>query len=480
MKSGVTAADARIQRKLGLGPRPNDPLDLDLETWLDMQLDAEPDWRALNSVTDMSEQIVPWPGELSWSREERVARLQKLRRGREELDASNLPEHERGKQARMLDRQYQCKDMDQQKFANGCIYGRDQVNRRLANFWFNHFTVADNGHLTVNMMMNHYEDAVFGMLKESFGDMLYASTTHLAMLSYLDNIDNRGENSKHARECGCFSGINDNLGRELLELHSVSPARNYVEDDVGGAARILAGWGWTYDDMQFPRGASVREPYVPYFAEPGSKTVLGKNYPHGKDALRLLTDNLAADASTLDHLSDKLAVHFIGEGRSGTEVMRIRQAWVESGGDLRRIHRTALLEAANSGEKKFLTPMLWIFQLSRMSGAMVFQGTTDDVRSENYWQAARIILGELAHNFWLRRQPNGYSDLKADWISNEHFDRRVRYAGFIADRCRPQLQADEMIRKYGFSDSTASLVAQGRNRTEKFILLACSPEFMEV
>ena len=97
-------------------------------------------------------------------------------------------------------------------------------------------------HLTVNMM-NHYEEAIFGTLTDSFADMPYASTTHLAMLSHLDNIDNRGKNSKHARRCGCFAGINDNLGRELLELHSVSPARGYTEDDVRGGAKILAGWG---------------------------------------------------------------------------------------------------------------------------------------------------------------------------------------------------------------------------------------------
>ena len=81
MAIGQKVAEARILRKIGLGPRPEDPLDLDLEAWLDEQLDAEPDWRTLHSLRDMSARIVPWPDELSYSREERIKRLQGLRRG---------------------------------------------------------------------------------------------------------------------------------------------------------------------------------------------------------------------------------------------------------------------------------------------------------------------------------------------------------------------------------------------------------------
>ena len=476
-------ADARILRKVGLGPRPEDPLDLDLETWLDEQLDAQPDWRALNSLGDMSAQIVPWPDELSYSREERIRRLQGLRRNWDELNGMKLPDHERSSRMHEVNMTYQNHYQDALKFANGNVYGRDHVNRRLANFWFNHFTVADNMHLTVNMMMNHYEEAIFGTLTDSFGDMLYASTTHLAMLSYLDNIDNRGENSRHAQQCDCFAGINDNLGRELLELHSVSPARGYTEDDVRGAARILAGWGWIYDSSEFPNGVgSIYEPYVPDYAEPGQKTVLGKTYRHGKAALRQLTDDLAADPSTVDFLSDKLAVHFVGEGRSRANVMRIKKSWTGSKGDLRQIHRSALLEAAGSNLRKFLPPNLWIFQLARMSGAKLFVGASEpeEQHGKFHFHGARTIFSELANDYWAPRQPNGFSDLKADWVSNEHFDRRVRYAEFIAEQCSPVLQANEMVKKYGFSDSTASLVSQGKSRVEQFILLACSPEFMEV
>ena len=221
---------------------------------------------------------------------------------------------------------------------------------------------------------------------------------------------------------------------------------------------------------------------MPDFTEPGQKTVLGKTYGHGRAALRQLTDDLVADASTVDFLSDKLATHFVGEGRSMASVMRIRKSWIESEGDLRQIHRSAMLEAADSSQRKFLPPLLWIFQLARMSGAKLFAGASEPEEQHGMFgfHGARKIFSELANDYWAPRQPNGFSDLKADWISNEHFDRRVRYAEFIAGRCRPELHADEIVRKYGFSDGTASLVSQGRYRIERFILLACSPEFMEV
>ena len=95
------------------------------------------------------------------------------------------------------------------------------------------------------MVVDYWKNAIYSFLDRSFSDLLYSATTHPAMLSYLDNIYNIGENSPKGKQCtssDCVVGLNDNLGRELMELHTVSPARGYTETDIHEAAKVLTGW----------------------------------------------------------------------------------------------------------------------------------------------------------------------------------------------------------------------------------------------
>ena len=96
-----------------------------------------------------------------------------------------------------------------------------------------------------------HSDAIEAALDGSFADMTYGMVIHPAKTNYLDNVHNAGANSQDARNCGGCVGPNDNLGRELLELHTVSPARGYLEEDVKAAANILAGWGNSMADQDW-------------------------------------------------------------------------------------------------------------------------------------------------------------------------------------------------------------------------------------
>ena len=89
------------------------------------------------------------------------------------------------------------------------------------------------------------------------------------------------------------------------------------------------------------------------------------------------------------------------------------------------------------------------------------------------------LMEELGNSFWSERQPNGFSDRRADWISTEHLDRRIRVANVVFNYAKPQLSAEEIIERNGFGEATRALVAQARIPEEKFMLLACSPEMME-
>ena len=232
---------------------------------------------------------------------------------------------------------------------------------------------------------------------------------------------------------------------------------------------FLAGWGYIFDKPIWDDAATLRQPYIPYNAEPGDKTVLGRSFGPGPDAFRQLTDFLAEDPSTVRHLAGKLALHFIGEDHSEENVAAIENAWTASNGSLRDIHRAVLLEAARSPGRKFLPPAHWLHQLLRMSGAHLFAGFEEighkpDTLRREPWR----IYPELGHDFWSRRQPDGFSDRKADWVSNEHLDRRYRYADVIFRFCKPVLTADEMIEKYDFSAATRKLVQQVDSQRTRF------------
>ncbi len=139
-------------------------------------------------------------------------------------------------------------DLDALKFAHRNVYGEDQLRLRFLVL-FGPTTSElpiffDNG----NHIGHAIEEAILGNINSDFSNMLYKVTTHPSMLIYLDNTYSAGPNSNEAiwaRSNGRQAGLNDNLGRELLELHTVSPSANYTEADIKAAAKILAGWGRT-------------------------------------------------------------------------------------------------------------------------------------------------------------------------------------------------------------------------------------------
>ena len=249
--------------------------------------------------------------------------------------------------------------LDQLKFAHRNVYGEDQLRLRFTSFWANHFRTAnifDNrnhiGHLI--------EEGILGNLNSNFAEMLYKATSHPAMLVYLDNYMSSGPNSQHTidmKRNGRQAGLNDNLGRELLELHTVSPSANYTETDIRVAAKVLAGWGGdpgkilknpgTIEDthrevMEVGGTLNSWDYFKKRYAEPGSKTVLGKVISGGKGGLRELTDFLASHDHTINFISFKLAQHFVSDNPSQSDLDHIKSAWKKSNGDLDQIH-TALI-----------------------------------------------------------------------------------------------------------------------------------------
>ena len=232
----------RVAQKLGLMFRPETPLPDDIKSWSITQLKAKSP--ALGVSTTGAKKIQEWPDRLQpdlLTRDNLYSEY-KYNRKREEMNLAGYSSEAAKQDNRKKNLLF---NTDELKFSHRNIFGEDQVKLRFTSFWANHFTTGniwDNqnhiGHLI--------EEAILANLNGNFSQMLYKVTSHPAMLSYLDNCWSCGENSQNAiasRRDGFQAGLNDNLGRELLELHTVSPSAKYTEADIRGAANVLAGWG---------------------------------------------------------------------------------------------------------------------------------------------------------------------------------------------------------------------------------------------
>jgi uncharacterized protein (DUF1800 family) len=483
-------------RKIGFGFRPDDNIPLDIDAWNTNQLNDEFPSFGLNKVG-------LWPEKYNFSIKQRFERLHIHMTEKEEIEAENIDRQEKNRRVRASKREADVDKYDVYKLWNSAIYDNDMFKQRLLHFWANHFTVGGNNNFRNYVIGDLIFNVIYKNLNGSFDDLLYLVTSHPGMLDYLDNPNSVGENSKEAkwrRKNGKTAGLNDNLARELLELHTVSPARKYSETDIRNTAKVLAGWGLSvsnfvedYNDQKKNGHLSINTtfekfvlaPYVKIRAEPGKKVVMGKTFPSGPKALRKLTTMLARDDFTAQHLSKKLAIHFIGENASKGEVKIIYDTWKKSKGDLAEVHRATLKVAQATKNRKFLWPSTWMFQSIRVSGASFIKGNKSGegfgrIKSDGRPEyGPKGILDEIGHNFWASRQPDGYSEKKLDWVSTEHLDRRIRIASRIF-RAEPSRSGEEIADLLDFSDSTKLTISKGRSSEEKFIIALCSSDLMEV
>ena len=475
----------RVAQKIGLMFRPDTPIPQDIKTWAISQLHANSPALGIATKTKSSE-VKPWPQAMQPDLEER-ARLFRTLQGnyiknrqitntkeRQALDHQNYEKHS------MIEK-------DEMKFTHRNVYGKDQIRLRLMSFWTNHFTIGDV-FMNEGVIGHAMEEAILANLNGSFSDMLYKVTTHPGMLTYLDNNYSAGEESKHnmwcKRQVDCQAGLNDNLGRELLELHTLSPKAGYSETDVRQTAKVLAGWGANQDvsikDLKRDGGTTNHwDMYKTRYAEPGNKKVLGKVIGTGKGGLRQLTDYLASNEYTIMHLSEKLCQHFVSENPQKKDIDYIANSWRRGKGDLDQIHSAVIDRAINSKDDKFQWPMTWLFQVLRLSDATFFKGWQNIYNYDNDLMDVEDIFEELGQTFWSDRQPDGYSSKKEEWSSVEMFERRLRFADAIYKVGRTKTSAEEIMDRIGANMTTRNLVeSAGSAGGHRFVALMCSPELM--
>ncbi len=300
------------------------------------------------------------------------------------------------------------------------VHTADGLRERLVAFWANHFTVRSKSGQTAHLVTPFVEEAIRPNITGRFADLLAAVITHPMMLAYLDQTDSMGPNSDAAQRRD--RGLNENLARELLELHTVGVDGPYDQDDVRQLAELLTGLGWDMD--------AGRTVYRPAYAEPGAETVLDTAYPARADlsTIRAALEGLAAHPATARFISVKLARHFIADDPPEALVDTLDAAFRDSGGDLLAVV-TALLEhplAWANPAAKVRMPFEYVAAGLRALAVPPAVLIETDVReSRRRFQIPLTVMGQP----WEQAPgPDGWADEAAAWITPQFMAGRIEWA----------------------------------------------------
>ena len=232
---------------------------------------------------------------------------------------------------------------------------------RLVWFWSNHFCVsADKGN--VRQICGAYErEAIRAHALGRFGDMLLAVESHPAMLLYLDNARSIGPNSVAGLRQK--RGLNENLAREILELHTLGVRSVYTQDDVTRFANVIT--GWTVRPLRDDPVHGGEFTFNPRTHQPGAQTVLGTSFPDtGFEQGRAVLAMLAAHPATARHLATKLARHFVADEPPPALVERLAKSFRDSQGHLKEVAKALVgaPEAWDAPRSKLKRPGEWIVE----------------------------------------------------------------------------------------------------------------------
>lgn len=347
---------------------------------------------------------------------------------------------------------------------------------RLVHFWSNHFAVSADK-ISVTPLAGSFEfEAIRPHVLGKFVDLLRAAERHPAMLLYLDQAESIGPNSRFGqrpRVAARKGGLNENLAREILELHTLGVRTGYSQTDVTEFARALT--GWTVPGIGRRTGA--REvtggfSFVEELHEPGTRTVLGKSYgqPGEAQAMAVL-DDLARHPATAKHIATKLSIHFAGDKPPPQMVARLEKAFLDSNGDLPTIYRAIIAspEAWQNQALKFRSPWEWSLAALRATGQ-----TTPALNSGVGLQT------QLGQEVWKPGQPNGFDDTASTWAGPDGLMRRVEAAERLAQRS-PEVDARALSTRL-FPDALSPATSEALRRAESpgqaLALLLVAPEMM--
>jgi uncharacterized protein (DUF1800 family) len=335
---------------------------------------------------------------------------------------------------------------------------------RLVWFWSNHFCISAD---KIRSMSGAYErEAIRPHVLGRFTDLLVAAEGHPAMLFYLDQTISMGANS--IAGINRTRGLNENLAREILELHTLGVRSGYTQDDVIAFANILTGWTLVPPADNPEHGGEFT--FNPRLHEPGARKVLGKLYEdetveQGRAVLR----DLAANPATATHVATKLARYFIADTPPPALVEPMAKAFLDTSGDLKEVARTMVSspEAWTQPVGKLKRPSEWVVGMVRATGIT----KADPER----FTAGQALLGEP---LWRPPSPKGFPDDEASWIDGmgRRLDIANNFAERVSDKTDPQDVIETVLGSL-VSSEVKQAVGRAESRQQALVLLFMSAEF---
>jgi len=349
---------------------------------------------------------------------------------------------------------------------------------RLTHFWSNHFAVSVDKVIVLGLAGAFEREAIRPHVLGNFTDLLLAAERHPAMILYLDNQRSAGPDSPLARLVARRAperkpGINENLAREILELHTLGVNGGYTQADVTEFAKVISGWSIGGGQGRFARGEPGAFVFRPELHEPGAKSLLGKRYAdHGEEQGVAVLRDVAQRPQTARFIATKLARHFIADDPPASAVERLTRVWLASSGHLPSVYRALIdsPEAWQAGSGKFKTPADYI-----LSG---FRGLELPVEAGHGAIVSFEVLGQRNYS---PGSPAGWPDRSADWDGPSALMKRIEWADTVGQRLGSRRNAMKLASQLlgdTLSSATRTAIARAASGAQALTLLLTAPEYM--
>ena len=443
--------------RLGLGARQNEPIPKDPKRWILSQLEAyeplpEP-WKQVQHTPALVQ---------DWLDQQQAVR--------------QAPEGQRsGIRAAYLRKSREAYLAAAGARTASALQTSTPFVERLVHFWANHFAVSVDKLLVIGLAGGFEADAIRPHVLGRFQDLLLAAVRHPAMLLYLDQARSAGENSRVARRASMRQqfgrGLNENLAREILELHTLGVRTGYTQNDVTELARAMTGWTLPADDGSDTAQSTFR--FVQAMHEPGARQVLGRDYPdNGEQQAHAILRDLAIAPETARHIATKLARHFVADDPPAALVQRLTDTFLRTQGDLSSVYRDLAMSAETwaSGKGKFKAPWDWTISSLRALG-----------RREMPPTQMTNLMNQMGQPIWRPGSPAGFADLDATWAAPDALLRRVEVAQRFVEQAGGMIDARVLAPQVlpgALGERTKNAIARSESPATALALLLASPEFL--
>jgi uncharacterized protein (DUF1800 family) len=340
---------------------------------------------------------------------------------------------------------------------------------RLVVFWSNHFCISAAKGGLARMWAGSFErEAIRPYVLGRFSDMLKAVEQHPAMLFFLDNQQSLGPDSRAGINRN--RGLNENLAREIMELHTLGVGGGYTQDDVTSLARIIT--GWTYAGRQGQLGAPGTFVFNANAHEPGAQRVLGKIYDAGGvEQGEAVLANIARHPSTAKFIATKFVRHFVADDPPPALVARLQDVFAKTDGDLKAL-AVALVDSNEA----------WTAPITKMRSPYEYLIATARIQARVPEDPGGVLggLNVLGQPLWSPAGPNGFPDTNAAWAAPEGLKLRLDIASQVASRMNNNVDPRELLELAAAdaaSEDTRRTIERAETRQQAMAILLMSPEF---